>query len=666
MGPLMTYLHRPLIPLRRIFRWSNSIQTWQERIGDLMLISALVVASVCSIALGLTWWEVLGVFAFCLLLCFPLSAKGWLKIFGPVLYYDMIRQARRSRFAVLRFVYVLVLVLCLYGSTNQTTRQLGSVDVHQGAKIAEYYFEIFMLAQFAMAMLLTPAYVAGSVAEEKERGTLEFMLSTDLLNREIVLSKLASRLANLALMVLAGLPILSILQFLGGVDPNLVWAGFAVTAMTIFGVAGVGILCSVQCRRPREAISLAYLAIVLYYAVSLGLVLLTEYFTGIGTEPIWFGQNPPTFADALDIILAGNLVKFIIEVRKAGNLGTLASVLPDLVRDFAIFYGVVGFGCAALAIARVRRAGLIQSQDTRAILRGARRRLRPRLGLDPMLWREYHVETGGRSVVVAIIIAVLVLAATFVPAAIILWQNWFPTSIGSRRFDLAEDMNRWVRIATVVAGCLTMLAVAVRASTSVTSERDKQTLDTLLTTPLSSNEILRAKWSGSLLAVRSGMIWLMMIWLLGLLTGGLHIIALPILMVTWMVYAGFAAALGMWFSTVSRSSARATVLSILVLIALSGGHWMVWMFCGLFRPVSSADFGILVPMTQAGVFTPPFVMGFFAFYSRDLHPSFEGVWNSREMAGLCMQGLIVWSCATVALYWFTTKRFQAVIRRGTG
>src|SRR5437660_1620479 len=82
-------------------------------------------------------------------------------------------------------------------------------------------------------VLLTPAYVGGAIAEEKDRKTLEFMLATDLLNREIVLSKLGSRLANLALVVITGLPILSILQFLGGVDPNMILAGFAITAMTV-------------------------------------------------------------------------------------------------------------------------------------------------------------------------------------------------------------------------------------------------------------------------------------------------------------------------------------------------------------------------------------------------------------------------------------------------
>ena len=82
--------------------------------------------------------------------------------------------------------------------------------------LAESFFGSFMFIQLLAVSILTPAYVASSIADEKERKTLEFMLATDLRNREIVLSKLFSRLANLTLFILTGLPILSILQFLGG------------------------------------------------------------------------------------------------------------------------------------------------------------------------------------------------------------------------------------------------------------------------------------------------------------------------------------------------------------------------------------------------------------------------------------------------------------------
>src|SRR5439155_2266216 len=80
--------------------------------------------------------------------------------------------------------------------------------------------------------------------------------------------KLCSRLANLAVFLLTGLPILSFMQFLGGIDPNLVVSGYVATGLTALGLAGVSILASTYCKRPRDAIAVSYLGVFAYYAVS--------------------------------------------------------------------------------------------------------------------------------------------------------------------------------------------------------------------------------------------------------------------------------------------------------------------------------------------------------------------------------------------------------------
>jgi ABC-type transport system involved in multi-copper enzyme maturation permease subunit len=77
-------------------------------------------------------------------------------------------------------------------------------------------------------VLLIPAFVAGAISEERQRKTLDLMFTTHLLDREIILDKLGSRVGYLLLFAMTGLPILSILQFLGGIDPNLVFASFAI------------------------------------------------------------------------------------------------------------------------------------------------------------------------------------------------------------------------------------------------------------------------------------------------------------------------------------------------------------------------------------------------------------------------------------------------------
>src|SRR5260370_11649151 len=191
-----------------------------------------------------------------------LRSLGLFQLFGPVLFYDLIRIARRNRYFLIRSLYAAFLCLTLF-YVFLTWRFhedfAGSVRANEMAKFTSSFFFTYLIVQCTLVILLTPAYTAGAISEEKERKTLEFILATDLHNREIVLSKLVSRLLNITMLVLTGLPILGFMQLLGGVDPILLVVGFAATGLTMLGLGGLSILNSVVTRRARDAIILTYL-----------------------------------------------------------------------------------------------------------------------------------------------------------------------------------------------------------------------------------------------------------------------------------------------------------------------------------------------------------------------------------------------------------------------
>src|SRR5207247_9608318 len=105
------------------------------------------------------------------------------------------------------------------------------------ARFAASFFHTFLIVQFLAVLLLAPAFTAGAIAEEREKGTLSDLLTTQLLSREIILGKLFSRLSQLVLLLLVGVPILSLLQLLGGLDPALLAAGFGLTLLLARGGA---------------------------------------------------------------------------------------------------------------------------------------------------------------------------------------------------------------------------------------------------------------------------------------------------------------------------------------------------------------------------------------------------------------------------------------------
>lgn len=664
---------------RHVIAWSNSWASWQERLvlllffaiaAGLVYVTVRAVntygAQVSVICVVSALW--LGYFVAVVIS----SWLGWLKLFGPVLFYDMVRTARRSRYLLMRLFYALLLlvILCVIFFTSREMH-LHRDDRRETAILAETFFTAFMIVQLILVVLLTPAYVAGAIAEEKDRKTLEFMLATDLNNGEIVLSKLLSRVANMTLFLMTGLPILSILQFVGGVDTQLMLTGFAGTGLIMLGLACVGILFSTLFQEPRDAIGLTYLFIVAYLGLGTLGKSLTLARSPLMDVSIFYFPDHPTWGDFSDFINAGNPIAAIIEIVEAVASATLNTALPALLTRFAIFYGVLSAICIVWSIARLRAIALKQTvAGTNKKVKWFER-WRPPIGELPMYWKELYIEGRMRMNwvgwgIVTVLVMLTVGSGLFV-MGVYVW-DFFTRNHGWVFTDFAQSMNIWFRIAGTCVACLMILIVGVRASTCVATERERDTFDALITTPMSAESILWAKLVGTLSSLRLAWVWFGCMITIGLLTGGLHLLAVPILIGAWFIYATFFTMVGMWFSMTCRSSMRATVYTVLMTLLLGGGHWIaVGLLCylplALVTHGGQGNFFEYAIKFQAGM-TPPVVLGLYAYSWEDLGRHFSRDEEIRAIMLLGLFGLVLWIAGCVVM-WFgmLVPRFKQITRR---
>jgi hypothetical protein len=182
---------------------------------------------------------------------------------GPHFYYDLIRLARGGRTISLRILYGLLLATALFlVYAFQTGRyQPGAVLFEPGPvlgyKVMAVFAESFVVGalvmQFLGMLIITPAYIAGAIAEEREGKTLELLLTTHLTDHEIVLGKMCARLAHLGGVVLTGLPIFSLTQFWGGIDEELIVRGFVDTFLAMFIAGCLSICASARARSVSQA-----------------------------------------------------------------------------------------------------------------------------------------------------------------------------------------------------------------------------------------------------------------------------------------------------------------------------------------------------------------------------------------------------------------------------
>lgn len=583
---------------------------------------------------------------------------GWTRIFGPVLLYDMVRTARRPHVFVVRGVFALCLLLGLFkvwaSAIRYESPSLGalvSTTPLSAGVLADLNCQVFvtiMGLQLAAAFVLTPAYTGGAIANEKERGTLEFLLSTDLTSGEIVLGLLGSRLANLALVFLTSLGILAPLQILGGIEPGLLLAGYAAIGLTVLSLAGLGVLNSVHSRRFHQGIARTYLVAFGYLALTTGAkLLLTPRISRLPSTSKWTWS-----IEVVNWLCAGNIVTAAMDLKKALSSGTpLHALLPSALGHYACFHLLAPASCTGLAILRLRTVAVKEMAGTsRAMAQPLPRWPWFQMGTWPMLWKEIVKAPGRRRGLAAHLGIGLLVMSSFIPAAYFLYHyhlRKYPLGHWDR---LHTPIYSWVRHATNSMSCLMLLQVTVRAAGSISGERDRRTLEPLRTTLLNASEILFAKWLGSILSVRWTWCWLGAIWLTAYLLGGLAARAVPQLILAWLVFAGFQAILGLWFSTTSRSSQRAIFATLLTSVILWGSHWLFWLTFGPLFHWSHHHHRHVVRFFQEYGLTPPMALTRLTHVVLDPRLASGGnglVWLGISLWGLA--GVTIWCWASC---WF--------------
>jgi hypothetical protein len=358
----------------------------------------------------------------------------------------------------------------------------------------------------------------------------------------------------------------------------------------------------------------------------------------------------------------------MIDVTQAIRRATLAADLPALLMSYAWFHGTLALVCTIWSIARLRAVGLTQTVAGKTQKVAWWDRYRPGIGDLPMLWKELQIESRVKLNWIGWAIVLILLVLTIGSGLMVLIAYLWDLLIARTQFwQLSREMNMWFRIAGVCVAGLMTLMVAVRASACVTSERERDTFDALLTTPLSAEAMLAAKLLGCLTSLRMGWLWLGAMLAIAVLTGGLHLLAVPLIIAAVAIYSVFFTMVGMWYSMACRSSMRAAVLSVLTVLFLGGGHWLVTMLIiatVMLGPAGPGEFLEYLMKFQAGM-TPPFVFVFFAYswdnLAHDYHTDHD---FGAPMVVFCLIGLFLWAAGCVILwYGLLLPKFRDIARR---
>jgi ABC-type transport system involved in multi-copper enzyme maturation permease subunit len=177
---------------------------------------------------------------------------------NPVYQRELKTGVRSFRTALIILGYNGLLALfglfAFYVTFEYEHRFGGSVDY---ASILRIY-AIIAATEFCLVLFSVPALTAGAIAGEREKQTLEILLTTKLSPIQIIMGKLASSISMMILLAFSSLPVLALVFSVGGVTLKDFAEFMLLIIVTAIYIGSIGIFFSALFKKTTSATVATY------------------------------------------------------------------------------------------------------------------------------------------------------------------------------------------------------------------------------------------------------------------------------------------------------------------------------------------------------------------------------------------------------------------------
>lgn len=204
---------------------------------------------------------------------------------NPVWNIEMKRHARTLKCCWVFFGVNLLLGIIFLVSYFSIVGKENYLTVGHYRYMMQCYV-IMAYALFCTLCLLLPGLSGSAITREREKNTLDILLSTQLSSVKIVWGKLLVSLWMIVLIVISAFPIISIIMILGEVSLlDLLKLTISIILSGIF-IGSIGIFCSAFCKASNRAVICSYVAVLTVTVGNLVLIRMLSFLMEIRMEQI--------------------------------------------------------------------------------------------------------------------------------------------------------------------------------------------------------------------------------------------------------------------------------------------------------------------------------------------------------------------------------------------
>lgn len=248
---------------------------------------------------------------------------------NPIYKKELKISARSKKTALILLGYNTLLAIfglfAFYITFDSAIQNGRDVDYSDMLRI----YSIIAGIGFGLVLLIVPALTAGSISGEREKQTLEILLTTKESTLGIVLGKLASSISVILLLAFSGLPILSLVFAIGGVTFLNLCQFILLIFVTAIFVGSIGVFFSVLLKKTTASTVTTYSAILILIVVTFAILLAIYTIIGLKQgnkyEGIFTEYENASLGNTIFLLLINPAITFFTMLRE--QVGDQAPVL---------------------------------------------------------------------------------------------------------------------------------------------------------------------------------------------------------------------------------------------------------------------------------------------------------------------------------------------------
>ena len=270
---------------------------------------------------------------------------------NPVLFKELKLRFRSVKSFNGILFYLIAMCIFVFGFIFMTMNITGVSFFRPSESFI--LFTLLAFIQLGLVLFITPGLTAGSISSEREKQTLPILLTTSQSSLQIITGKLLSSISFLLLLIIAGLPVYSLVFLFGGISPMDFVKIFLFLFVTMLAIGSIGVMFSTLIRRTIVSMIATY-GTMLFLTVVTGfllmIVLQMTVFNHFGAGPM----TPSIPAYLLASINPAVLFTTLLSQDVGDSIAEMTQVTLPIWIGYLIFYLSITVIALVISVKKLR------------------------------------------------------------------------------------------------------------------------------------------------------------------------------------------------------------------------------------------------------------------------------------------------------------------------